>query len=194
MNESNSSAVGCLVLGCRRRNVTGELEAVSASAASVWPHSCLSQLRRPACDVVAESPSSAIKSSSFAGVVHPMAATRVYWLKGLSLIAFRRTAVSICPDYHGDLLWLFCCALRSANPARHPERFASRLVTRQPVSNTGPFSLPPGTHCHRNKACHCKSPRYFSSGCSCRQFPSLTLHHLQILHPRSFHREVCVNV
>ena len=46
INESNSSAVVFLALGCRRRNVTGELEAVSASAASVWPHSCLSQLRR----------------------------------------------------------------------------------------------------------------------------------------------------
>jgi len=110
INESNSSIVVFLVLGCRRRNVTGELEAVSASAASVWPHSCLSQFRRPDGGVVADSPFSAIKSSSFAGVVHLVAAIQVYWPKGLSLIAFRRAAVSISPDYHGDLLWLFCCA------------------------------------------------------------------------------------
>lgn len=32
----------------------------------------------------------------------------------------------------------------------------------------------------------CKSPRYLSSGCSCRQLPSLMPHHLQNLHPRSF--------
>jgi hypothetical protein len=111
ISESNSSAVVFLVLGCR--NVTGELEAVSASAAaSVWPHSCLSQFRRLDGGVVADSPFSAIKSSSFAGVVHLVAAIQVYWPKGLSLIAFRRAAVSICPDYHGDLLWLFGSALR----------------------------------------------------------------------------------
>ncbi len=165
---------------------------MSVSAASVWPHFCLSQWRRPAHDVVADSPSSEIKSSSCAGVIHPVpvAATQVYWPKDLSPIAFRRGKlsrqaedlalgsrqfVSICPDYHGDLLLAFSQCI--ANPARHPERFAS---TRQwPVSNTGPpFHSHLARHCHRSKACHCKSPRYLSSSCSCRQFPSLMLHHL----------------
>jgi hypothetical protein len=178
---------------------------VSTSAASVWPHFCLSQLRRPACDVIADSPSSAIKSSSFAGVVHRVAATQVYWPKGLSLIAFRRGKLSRQGE---DLAlgsgnssvsaliiteissWLFRSALRILHAILSG---LLRLVSGQSAIRV-PFHSHLARHCHRSKACHCKSPRYLGSGCSCRQFPSLILHHLQNLHPRSFHQDVCLDV
>lgn len=175
INESNNSAVVFLALVCRRRNVTGEMEAVPPSAASLWPHFCLFQLRRPARDVVADSPSSAIRSSSFAGVVHSVATTRVYWPKGPLLIPFRRerlfskprrlrliamelalgsgnSSVSalIITEISSGFFAMHC---ESCTPSTDAERSASRLVTGQSAIRA-PYHSQVARHCHRSRTCH----------------------------------------
>jgi hypothetical protein len=181
INESNSSAVVFLSLVCRHRNVTGGIGgcvSISSSTSSLSLAFLLPQSTEATCSRchrrLAVQRNKVIKSSSFAGAVHPsgcdstLLALRASHLFPSGVKDFSRRGIeckanhAVCyfiahglnhltlgsansagiyPDSHGDLLMAFGPALRILQAI-----LSGFLLTRQlPVSNTGPFSLPPGT-------------------------------------------------